>query len=112
MRSRLAIRIFAAGVVVVAVSAPAFGQQRRFTSADYDRAVRLLQPNTAPLIARSSISATWLPSDRFWYRVRTRSGSEVVLVDPATRTRTVCDATHSNCPDVPRNADSSAAGGR
>src|SRR5215471_12725210 len=85
--------------------------QTRLTAADYDRAVRLLGPSVTPLVSRNAITATWLADGRMWYRVRTGSGSELVLVDPAKKTRTVCDATGSNCPGVPLN-DSSAAGGR
>ena len=55
-------------------------------------------PNVTPLMTRNSISVTWLPDDRFWYRVRTGAGSELVLVDPARRTRVVCESTGSNCP--------------
>jgi dipeptidyl-peptidase-4 len=83
----------------------------RLTAADYDRAVRLLGPSVTTLVSRNAVAANWLSDDRFWYRVRTNNGSELVLVDPAKKTRTVCAATGSNCPGVPLN-DSSAAGGR
>jgi dipeptidyl-peptidase 4 len=85
---------------------------RTVTAADYDRAVRLLGPNLTTAMTRNSIAATWLPDDRFWYRLRTNSGSELVLVDPAKHTRTVCDATNSNCPGVPVGDSAAPVGGR
>ena len=35
-------------------------------------------------VFRSGVRATWLPGDRFWYRVTTPSGSEAILVDPVS----------------------------
>jgi dipeptidyl aminopeptidase/acylaminoacyl peptidase len=95
-------------------SASAQPGPRVLTAADYDRAVRLLQPSAGTLVTRNSITVTWLPEDRFYYRVRTSTGgaTELVLVDPAKRTRVACDATNSNCPGVPLNADSTPVGGR
>jgi hypothetical protein len=91
---------------------PAAAQStQRLTTADYDRAVRLLGPSVTNLVSRNAVNANWLADGRLWYRVRTNSGSELVMVDPGKKTRTVCDATGSNCPGVPLN-DSSAAGGR
>src|SRR5947208_12537666 len=83
----------------------------RLSAADYDRAVRLLGPSVTPLVSRNAVNVNWLADDRFWYRVRTNGGSELVLVDPSKRTRTLCDATGANCPGVSLN-DSAASGGR
>src|SRR5690242_15825805 len=99
------------GLFSLSALASATAQSARLTAADYDRAVRLLGPSVTPLMSRNAVTATWLTDDRLWYRVRTNGGSELVLVDPAKKTRTVCDATGSNCPGVPLN-DSAAAGGR
>lgn len=57
------------------------------TAADYDRATRMLAPTLNPLVLTGAVAATWLPNDRFWYRNRTASGTEFVLVDAAKRTR-------------------------
>jgi dipeptidyl aminopeptidase/acylaminoacyl peptidase len=90
-------------------------QPRAFTAADYDRAVKFLAPGVTPLVVGGAVTANWLPDDRFWYRNTTASGSETVLVDPAKRTRVVCDAQRTNCPGVPDSAAAAAAaaaGGR
>ncbi|HEY5073626.1 MAG TPA: DPP IV N-terminal domain-containing protein, partial [Pyrinomonadaceae bacterium] len=60
---------------------------RTLTAADYARAEKLLAYNTAPLVFRSGVRPSWLPGDRFWYRVTTSDGSEFLLVDPAKGTR-------------------------
>src|SRR2546422_9229052 len=60
---------------------------RAITAADYARAERLLGYNTNPLVFRSGVRPTWLPDDRFWYRITTAEGSEFVLVDAARGTR-------------------------
>ena len=43
--------------------------------------------NTTPLVLRSGVRPTWLPDERFWYRVTTAEGAEFVLVDPVKGTR-------------------------
>ena len=94
---------------LVAVSAAAAQQPRSLTAADYDRAVKLLGPAVTPLVSGGTVVANWLPDDRFWYRNTTASGAtETVLVDPAKRTRVVCDAQRTNCTGVPSEADAAA----
>jgi dipeptidyl aminopeptidase/acylaminoacyl peptidase len=72
---------------------PAIAQERRseaprvVTAADYARAEKLLGPTVTPLVVGGSVSATWLPDERFWYRNTTADGSEFLLVDTAKRTR-------------------------
>ena len=36
--------------------------------ADYDKAVRMLAPATGSLVTGGSVTATWLPDGRMWYR--------------------------------------------
>ena len=70
-------------------SAAASAQQLpALTDQDYARAERFLGYNTLPLVDRSMGPPTWLPGDRFWYRVLTPQGSEFILVDPARQTKT------------------------
>lgn len=85
---------------------------RVYTSADYDRAARQLGPSLTALVDGGVVTANWLPDDRFWYRTTSAAGAQLVLVDPARKTRTVCEATRSNCPGLPANLDSAAVGGR
>ncbi len=62
-------------------------QPHVYTAADYERAEKALGGNTNPLVFRSGVRATWLPDERFWYRVTTAEGSEFILVDTAKGTR-------------------------
>ncbi len=111
------LRSLATNVVVLAsvATTPLASQQstRVVTSADYDRAASQLAPSLAGLVVGGTVAATWLPDDKFWYRTTGATGPQVVLVDPAKKTRLVCDVTRSNCPGVPATADSGAGrGGR
>src|SRR5262245_51952845 len=81
--------------LALAITVTVVGQQRpetprALTAADYARAERFMTYNTTPLVLRSGVRATWLPDDRFWYRVTTERGSEAVLVDPKTSARSEC----------------------
>jgi dipeptidyl aminopeptidase/acylaminoacyl peptidase len=70
----------------ILAAAPALHAQRVLTTADYDRAARMLSFNVNPLISGGTAIATWLPGDRFYYRNTTADGSEWLLVDPAKKT--------------------------
>jgi dipeptidyl aminopeptidase/acylaminoacyl peptidase len=58
----------------------------KLTTADYAHAEKFLPYNTNPLVYRT-VRATWLPDNRFWYRLTTAKGDEFVMVDPARGTR-------------------------
>ena len=75
---------------LVLASAPSLAQQqpRALTSADYDRAAKMLAFNVAPLVTGGTVQASWLPDDRFYYQSITATGPQWMLVDPAKRTRT------------------------
>ncbi len=62
-------------------------QPRAVTAADYARAEKFMNYNTAPRVLRSGVRPNWLANDRFWYRVLTESGNEFMLVDPVKGTR-------------------------
>ena len=101
---------FAAIAAIVSV-VPLTAQSRAVTAADYDRASAQLAPSLTGLVSGGTVSATWLPDYRFWYRAGTGATAQTVLVDPVKKTRVVCDSARTNCPGVPAGADS-AAGGR
>jgi dipeptidyl aminopeptidase/acylaminoacyl peptidase len=63
--------------------------QRVVTSADYDRAVRMLAANVNGLVVGGTVTPTWLPDGRFWYVRTTATGTENVVVDPVKRSREV-----------------------
>lgn len=99
MRIRLAL------FLTFAAAAPAAAQQpytpKVVTADDYARAEKSLATALTPLATGGSVSANWLPDDRLWYRNTTLNGSEVILVDPAKKTRMICDATLSSVPVSP-----------
>jgi dipeptidyl-peptidase 4 len=80
-------------LVLIIASAGSAEQRapRPVTSADYAQAEKFMAYNTTPLVLHAGVRPTWLPDGRFWYRVTTEKGSEAILVDPATLTRTACD---------------------
>lgn len=54
----------------------------------YSRAEQLLDWNTRTLIAGDEVRPSWLKDgNRFWYRNKTNTGSEFIVVDPATASR-------------------------
>jgi dipeptidyl aminopeptidase/acylaminoacyl peptidase len=76
-------------IAFVAIGAPsAVFAQQAITSADYDRAVKMLSFKVNPLVSGGSVTPTWLPDNRFYYRSSTLTGAEWMIVDPAKRTRT------------------------
>ena len=89
MRSRLHPSRHFPILLAIVVSAPAVAAQPRrvLTTATYDSAARFLAPALTNVVIGGSVSPAWLPDDRFYYRNTTGSGSELILVDPAKRTR-------------------------
>src|SRR5213596_1071220 len=75
------------GLAIVASSLAAQQPKRVFTAADYDRAARMLGQNLNGLVVGGSAQVTWLADGRFWYRAATLADSQVILVDPARKTR-------------------------
>ncbi len=78
------------GLALIAASTVPVAQSRdALTTADYDRAVRMLAPALNGLVVNGSVNATWLPDGRFWYVRTTASGTENVVIDPVKKTREV-----------------------
>jgi dipeptidyl aminopeptidase/acylaminoacyl peptidase len=71
----------------------------------------MLGPSLNGLVIGGSAAATWLPDDRFWYRTGVNNAT-FVLVDPAKKSRVICDASRSNCPGVPSTAEADASAAR
>ena len=83
-------------VIVPALALVVFGtaiavpqQKRALTSADYDRAVKMLAPALNGLVVGGTVDPNWLADGRFWYTRPTATGTENVLVDPVAKTRQV-----------------------
>ncbi len=79
--------IVLATILLAAQPTTAFGA---LTAAAYARAEKFMGYNTTPLVLRAGARATWLPDERFWYRVTTEKGSEAILIDPVKAARTAC----------------------
>src|SRR6266487_3812161 len=71
-------------LILLASAAPLAAQQRQLTADDYARAERFLPAGTAPLVRGVPGTPSWLPGDRFWYRV----DGNVFVVDPVKKTKT------------------------
>ena len=59
--------VFVAALVLSATSVGLAQQKRAVTTADYDRAVKMLAPALNGLVVGGTVNATWLPDGRFWY---------------------------------------------
>jgi dipeptidyl aminopeptidase/acylaminoacyl peptidase len=87
----------------------AFAQGRRVvTTADYDRAVKMLAPALNGLVVGGTADANWLPDGRFWYVRTTVTGTENVVVDPVRKTREVV----ATPPTSGQGAPAGGGGGR
>jgi dipeptidyl-peptidase-4 len=89
MSPKIIRRVVVPTLALLFAPAAAFAQQTRaLTAADYARAERALGQTTSPLVFGGGVRPTFLPDERFWYRVATPTGAEFILVDPAKGTRT------------------------
>src|SRR3954470_11065260 len=112
--SRLAL----AGAASALVSTSVLAQRPpdspvQVTAADYAHAEAFMTYNTAPLVLRAGVRASWLssdPGDRFWYRVTTEKGAETILVDPAKASKSACDL--PACKAAEREDPARGGGGR
>jgi len=77
------------GLVAIGTSVAIAQGRRQLTTADYDRAVKMLAPSLADLVMNDTITPNWLPDGRFWYVRTTASGTENVVIDPVQKTREV-----------------------
>src|SRR5262245_61036438 len=86
--------------------------RRVLTTADYDRAVKMLGPSLNGLVLNDSVNANWLADGRFWYTRTTAAGAtENVVVDPAKKTREVT-ATPPSGDAAPAAGGGGGRGGR
>ncbi|MBK6588745.1 MAG: DPP IV N-terminal domain-containing protein [Acidobacteria bacterium] len=81
---RISIVTFAS--ILLAFASMAFAQQP-LSSADYDRASKMLASGTAPFVDRAGVRPTFLPDGRFWYSVLTATGREFVMINPVDGSR-------------------------
>ena len=71
-------------------------------TSDYAAAERFLPWNAEELVYRMLVEPNWLEDDAFWYSVRTRAGTEHVLVEPRKGARrTASEAERTTKPSDP-----------
>src|SRR5687768_1137000 len=76
-------RWLAAAVLLVSAASPAAAQ-----TPDYRRAEQFLNWNASLMVAGDVVNPVWLPDgNRFWYRNKTRAGSEFIIVDPGSNAK-------------------------
>jgi len=75
-------------------------QKQVLTAQDYERAERFMSYNTEPLIDGGAVRPRWLENDKFWYTVKTQSGEQTYLVDPAAKSKTLTTA-YNNSNNTP-----------
>ncbi|HEY3287729.1 MAG TPA: DPP IV N-terminal domain-containing protein [Gemmatimonadaceae bacterium] len=63
---------------------PAQGH-KQLTTADYDRAVKMLGQNVNALVVGGQVNPTWTPDGKFYYRATRPDGVSWILVDPAKK---------------------------
>jgi len=93
------------GMALIGLSLAAPQNTRVVTTADYDRAVKMLAPGLNGLVMNDSVNVTWLPDGRFWYVRTTSNGTENVVIDPVKKTR-------ETVATPPAGGQSEAGGGR
>ncbi len=80
------LAIAAPAVVAPVLAAPPLAAQQ-VTESAYARAEQFLPWNASRLISGDQVQPEFFDGDRFWFRSRTESGHEFVVVDPAAATR-------------------------
>ncbi len=98
-------------VVLVLVGTTVAVAQSRLTTADYDRASRMLAPALNGLVVGGTANVTWLPDGRFSYQRTSLAGTDNVVVDPVKKTREVV-ATPSASGQTPPVEGAGRGGGR
>jgi dipeptidyl-peptidase-4 len=89
MRSNILTRALGLAALAPMLAVHGAAAQHAGTRADYVRAEQFLGPNAQELVANDAVQPHWIPGggERFWFRNRTTSGYEFVVVDAATGTR-------------------------
>jgi dipeptidyl aminopeptidase/acylaminoacyl peptidase len=74
--------------LILLIALPAIAQTpAAVTAADYARAEKWMGYNTNPLVFRAGVRPAWQGDGRFWYRVTTPEGTEFVMVESASGTK-------------------------
>ncbi len=90
LRLRKPVAVAAVLVLLATVwpTTPISAQQTRMDVGRYHRAAQFLAWNVDPLITGDQVAPQWMAGgNRFWYRNKTGSGAEFVVVDPVAGSR-------------------------
>ena len=71
---------------IISLTTPPLAAQQ-VTERDYARAEQFLPWHAAKLVSGDEVTPEFFDGDRFWFRSRTESGHEFVVVDPAAPSR-------------------------
>ena len=83
----LASALLAPALLASALFGPAPAGAQQVTESAYARAEQFLPWNASKLISGDQVTPEFFDGDRFWFRSRTSSGHEFIVVDPAARSR-------------------------
>ena len=76
--------------LVLTLLLPAAAVAQTDETVDYGKAERFLRWNTTNMISGDEVTPHWMAGgNRFWYRNKTRTGAEFVLVDPPRNVKTL-----------------------
>ena len=81
----LAPALLALAPLAFALVGPAPAAAQQVSESAYARAEQFLPWNASKLISGDQVTPEFFDGDRFWYRSRTASGHEFIVVDPAAR---------------------------
>ncbi|HTL44456.1 MAG TPA: DPP IV N-terminal domain-containing protein [Vicinamibacterales bacterium] len=101
--------VAALGLAALATGVVTAQNRRVLTTADYDRAVKMLAPNLTGLVVGDVVNVNWLPDGRFWYTRTTSNGNENIVIDPVKKTRDIVQAPP---PGGQPSAETAGRGGR
>jgi dipeptidyl aminopeptidase/acylaminoacyl peptidase len=71
--------------LIVPFASVAAQGHKQLSTADYDRAVKMLGQNVNSLVIGGQVNPTWTPDGKFYYRATRLDGTSWILVDPAKK---------------------------
>src|SRR4029453_10336652 len=112
--SKSCVPVLMLSLASLSYTPPLAAQTHGPTAADYERARRFLAPALTGLVVGGNVAPNWTSDGRFWYRNATLGGTELVVIDPAKRTRVRCESAVTEWAGLPISAEPGrdGAGGR
>ena len=111
--SRLVCAPIFAGALALSLLPAVLRAQPQVTTVDYARAEQLLPWNASRLVTGDEVTPQFFKDgNRFWYRNKTRTGAEYVVINPVTNTRSLLFDAHRLAAVMSVVADSTYDGDR